>query len=127
MWQAAAVARCGERADVIKAAPGAFSSFHVRTGETPAMMGAPAFPSREQVVWNGGCHVLSRRISWESFDTPNTSLPCPTRHVLTLRCVELPPLTVHLMFSALHRHFRAFGRPKSIILPCILEGFHGAR
>lgn len=63
------------------------------------------------------------------FDTPNTSLPCPTRHALTLRCVcvGLPPLTVHLMFSALLRHFRAFRRPKSITLPCILEAFHGAR
>lgn len=54
-----------------------------------AMRELPRFPRREQVVWNGGCHVLSRRFSW-GFDThkheacpgPALGLPCPTRHAL---------------------------------------------
>lgn len=44
-----------------------------------AMRELPRFPRREQVVWNGGCHVLSRRFSWGFRHTQTRGLPwaCP--------------------------------------------------
>lgn len=84
-----------------------------------AMRELPRFPRREQVVWNGGCHVLSRRFSW-GFDThkheacPGPALPYQACSLtLCAVCVDLASLTVHLMFCALsQRHFRAFRRRK---------------
>lgn len=79
VWQRQAVSSsCGERADVNKAVPPALSSsFHVRRGETPDRWELPRFAPREQVVWNGGCHVLSRGILGVSTHKHEPALPCP--------------------------------------------------
>lgn len=106
--------------------PPYFPSFHVRPVKRQ-----PYGSSRVSLRANRSCGMVAvtSRLGVFLGDSihENTSLPCPTRHALTLRCVDLAPLTVHLMFSAVsHQDLRAFRRQKSTILPCILEAFHGA-